>query len=142
MEEDEAAKNKCPLIVTRDNAEAVAKLRRGWDEHFGYLREQNYCVIVGEFGGTKQWPQNPVKPTAATAWAHLPANVRYDWEWQNILVEYLKAKGITDYTYWSINPESGDTGGLYNHAYSLSNKPGWGVWQGFDTEKVTLVGGL
>jgi hypothetical protein len=99
-------------------------------------------VIVGEFGGTKTWPQNPVEPAAATLWAHLPANVRYDWEWQLIFVQYMKDKGITDFTYWSINPESGDTGGVYNHAYSLSNKSGWGVWQGFDTEKVSLLAGL
>jgi hypothetical protein len=142
LEDDAAAKAKCKLVVTRDNAAVVEKLRKGWDEHFGYLRAQNYCVVTGEFGGTKAWPQNPVKPTAATLWAHLPANVRYDWEWQQIYAQYLKDKGITDFLYWSVNPESGDTGGLYNHAYTTSNKSGWGVWQGLDTEKVDLLGGL
>jgi len=142
LEDDAAGKAKCKLVVTRDNASVVQKLRQGWDEHFGYLRAQNYCVLVGEFGGYKGWPANPVKPTAATIWSHLPSGVRYDWEWQNIFAAYMKDKGITDYTYWSINPESGDTGGLYNHAYSLSNKSGWGVWQGVDTEKASMLGAI
>jgi len=142
LEDDAAGKAKCKLVVSRDNAAAVQKIRQGWDEHFGFLRAQNYCVLVGEFGGFKNWPANPVKPTAATIWAHLPSNVRYDWEWQSIFAQYMNDKGISDYTYWSINPESGDTGGLYNHAYSLSNKSGWGVWQGLDTEKAALVGGI
>lgn len=142
LEDEAAAKAKCKLVVTRDNQAAVDLIRRGWDEHFGYLRAQNYCMIVGEFGGTKNWPQNPVEPDDATLWAHLPSGARYDWEWQNIFVKYMSDKGITDFTYWSINPESGDTGGLYNHAYTDSNKSGWGVWQGFDTEKVTMLAGL
>ncbi|HEY5955753.1 MAG TPA: cellulase family glycosylhydrolase [Polyangiaceae bacterium] len=142
LEDDAAGKAKCKLVVERTNAAAVAKLRKGWDDHFGYLKANNYCVIVGEFGGYKTWPANPVKPQAATIWAHLPKTVRYDWEWQNILVDYFKTKGILDFTYWSINPESGDTGGLYNHAYSLSNEAGWGVWQGLDSEKATLLGSL
>lgn len=142
LEDDAAGKAKCNLVVERSNAEVVAKLRQGWDNRFGYLADQHYCVIIGEFGGYKGWPDNPVKPTAATIWAHLPKSVRYDWEWQNIFVDYLKSKRMVDFTYWSINPESGDTGGLYNHAYSLSNESGWGVWQGLDTEKVEMLGGL
>lgn len=142
LEDDAAAKAGCGLVVDRTNAELVAKLRAGWDARFGYLVDQHYCVMMGEFGGYKDWPANPVDPDAATLWAHLPSGARYDWEWQNIFVEYMKDKGLTDYTYWSINPESGDTGGLYNHAYTLSNESGWGVWQGFDTEKVNLLSGI
>jgi len=142
LEDDAAGNAKCKLVVERSNAQTVALLRKGWDQHFGYLSDQKYCVITGEFGGYKNWPANPVKPTAATIWAHLPSGVRYDWEWQNIYVDYLKSKGMTDFTYWSINPESGDTGGIYNHAYTLSNESGWGVWQGLDSEKVTMLGGL
>ncbi|HET9958889.1 MAG TPA: cellulase family glycosylhydrolase [Polyangiaceae bacterium] len=142
LEDDAAAKAKCKLVVDRKNAAATARIKQGWDEHFGYLRAQNYCVIVGEFGGTKDWPKNPVEPAAATLWAHLPSGSRPDWEWQNMFVDYMKEKGITDFTYWSINPESGDTGGLYNHAYTESNKSGWGVWQGLDTEKVNMLAGI
>jgi endoglucanase len=142
LEDDAAGNAKCKLVVERSNAAIVAKLRRGWDQHFGYLADQKYCVLTGEFGGYKGWPANPVKPQAATIWAHLPSGIRYDWEWQNIFVDYLKSKGMTDFTYWSVNPESGDTGGLYNHAYTLSNESGWGVWQGLDSEKVTMLSGL
>jgi hypothetical protein len=142
LEDDAAGKVKCKLVVERSNAQAVALIRKGWEQHFGYLADQKYCVIIGEFGGHKEWPANPVKPTAATIWSHLPKGVRYDWEWQNMLVDYLKEKGLTDYTYWSINPESGDTAGLYNHAYSLSNEAGWGVWQGLDMEKAALLARL
>lgn len=142
LEDDAAGKAKCKLIVDRSNSDAVALLRKGWDDHFGYLADNHYCVIVGEFGGYKDWPSNPVKPSAATVWAHLPSGARPDWEWQNIFVDYLVSKGLTDFTYWSINPESGDTGGLYNHAYSLSNESGWGVWKGLDTEKANMLGRL
>jgi hypothetical protein len=142
LEDDAAGKAGCSLVVESTNTALVQQLRTGWDARFGYLVDQDYCVMMGEFGGYKDWPNNPVDPDAATIWAHLPSTVRYDWEWQNIFVQYMKDKGLTDYTYWSINPESGDTGGLYNHAYTLSNESGWGVWQGFDTEKVNLVSGI
>jgi hypothetical protein len=142
LEDDAAGKAKCKLVVQRSNAEVVAKIRKGWDERFGYLRKENYCVMMGEWGGYKTWPNNPVEPTAKTIWAHLPTNVQYDMEWQHILADYMKEIGLTDSTYWSINPESGDTGGLYNHAYTESNKSGWGVWNGFDTDKVSLVSGV
>ena len=143
LEDDAAGKAKCKLVVDRKNAAVVEELRKGWDARFGYLHEKNYCVIIGEFGGHTGWPfDNPVKPQAATIWAHLPKDVRYDWEWQNIFVDYLNAKKMTDFLYWSINPESGDTGGLYKHAYTLSNESGWGQWQGLDAEKAQMLSTL
>ncbi|HMA93364.1 MAG TPA: cellulase family glycosylhydrolase, partial [Polyangiaceae bacterium] len=138
LEDDAAGKAKCKLVVERSNKETVEKLRKGWDDHFGYLRKDGYCVMIGEFGGTKTWPDNPVDPDAATIWAHLPKATRYDFEWQNIFADYMKDIGLTDFTYWSINPESGDTGGVYNHAYTKSNESGWGVWNGLDTEKASM----
>ncbi len=99
-------------------------------------------MLIGEFGGTKDWPKSELEPSAATIWAHLPAGSRPDWEWQNIFVDYLKSKGMTDFLYWAINPESGDTGGLYNHKYTDAEKSGWGTWTGLDTEKVTMLQGL
>ena len=134
LEDDAAGKAGCQINLDS------ALLHQEWDEHFGYLKDEGYCVIIGEFGGYKDWPNNPVEPEAAEIWAHLPADSRYDWDWQNIFVGYLVDRGITDFIYWSINPESGDTGGLYEHAYSLSNESGWGVWEGIDQEKVNLLG--
>ncbi len=134
LEDEAAGKAGCQIVYDS------AMLHRQWDEHFGYLKDEGYCIIIGEFGGYKDWPNNPVEPQAADIWSHLPGGARYDWEWQNLFVQYMAERGITDYFYWSINPESGDTGGLYNHAYSLSNESGWGVWQGIDQEKVNLLG--
>jgi len=58
-------------------------------------------------------------------------------------VNYLVAKGI-DYTiYWSINPESGDTGGLYTTPYDpISNTSGWGTWGALDQTKLTMLAKL
>ncbi|WP_437730409.1 glycoside hydrolase family 5 protein [Sorangium sp. So ce1335] len=142
LEDEAAAAAKCGLIVERSNAEAVAKLNAQWDEHFGFLHDQGFCVITGEFGGVKDWPKNEMDPPLAQQWAHLPAGKRYDWEWQNIYVDYLIKKGMTDFTYWSINPESGDTGGIYEHLYTDAEKSGWGTWTGLDAEKVEMLARL
>ncbi|WP_437774767.1 glycoside hydrolase family 5 protein [Sorangium sp. So ce1097] len=142
LEDEEAAKAKCGLIVERSNAEAVAKLEKQWDEHFGFLHDQQFCVITGEYGGVKDWPKNEMDPPLAQLWSHLPAGKRYDWEWQNIYTDYLIKKRMTDFTYWSINPESGDTGGIYEHAYTDAEKSGWGTWTGLDAEKVQMLARL
>ena len=64
-----------------------------WQRNWGYLRSENIApVLVGEFGGR---------------------SVGTDAEgiWQRALVDFLKANQVS-YTYWSWNPDSGDTGGL------------------------------
>jgi len=140
LEDDAAGKAKCKLVVERGNQAVIEKMKKGWDTRFGYLHEQGYCVVIGEFGGHTGWPfNNPVKPQAATIWSHASKSIRYDLEWQNIFVDYLIEKQMTDFLYWSINPESGDTGGLYKHAYTLQNESGWGTWQGLDSEKGQLL---
>ncbi len=80
-----------------------------WDRHWGYLsREDIAPVILGEFGGR---------------------SVRNDKEgvWQRALVAYLKENQIS-YVYWSLNPNSGDTGGIL-----LDD------WQSVDPEKEALL---
>ena len=63
-----------------------------WEKHWGYLQtEQITPVYLGEFGGS-------MAHSAEAAW-------------QTTLVSYLSQKGIS-YTYWCLNPDSGDTGGL------------------------------
>ena len=64
-----------------------------WDSHWGYVQKQGLApLILGEFGGR---------------------SVQNDREgvWQRALVAYLKENGIS-YLYWSLNPNSGDTGGV------------------------------
>ncbi|HLH75029.1 MAG TPA: cellulase family glycosylhydrolase, partial [Chloroflexota bacterium] len=64
-----------------------------WDQHWGYLQRQGVApVLVGEFGGRS-------------------VGTDIEGTWQRTLVHYLHANQI-HYTYWCLNPDSGDTGGL------------------------------
>jgi endoglucanase len=72
-----------------------------WEAHWGYLVGMGYTVIVGEFGG------------------------RYtgkDKQWADKFVEYLRSKGNTDFYYWSLNPNSGDTGGILRDDWKSVNQ--------------------
>ena len=111
-------------------------LRAGWDEHFGYLRDHGFAMVIGEYGGNMDWP---LATTAAEGenWSHQPTGT--DEQWQNMFVDYMIEKGIQG-CYWSINPESSDTWGIYGHAYEADvNEGGWGEWESFDTRKSTLL---
>jgi endoglucanase len=74
-----------------------------WQAHWAYLKLQNIApVLVGEFGGH---------------------SVGSDAEgtWQRLLVSYLQSNNI-DYTYWSWNPNSGDTGGILQDDWTTVNQ--------------------
>jgi endoglucanase len=63
-----------------------------WDSYWGYLLNDNTApILIGEFG------------------------VKYltlkDQQWLHTLHAYIQGKGIS-WTFWSLNPNSGDTGGL------------------------------
>jgi endoglucanase len=63
-----------------------------WDHFWGYLVKENIApVMVGEFGSTLA---NPM-----------------DVQWLNTLMNYMTTNGMS-FTYWSWNPNSGDTGGV------------------------------
>jgi endoglucanase len=82
-----------------------------WDRHWGYLVKEGIApVIVGEFGGR---------------------SVGEDKEgiWQRALVSYLRENNFS-YTYWTLNPNSGDTGGIL-----LDD------WQSVDPAKEALLSG-
>jgi len=80
-----------------------------WDQHWGYLQKQGIGpVLVGEFGG-----RSVGTDTEGT--------------WQRTLVSYLKANQL-HYTYWCLNPDSGDTGGLLEDD-----------WQTLNVDKQTLL---
>ncbi|MFF2507798.1 glycoside hydrolase family 5 protein [Streptomyces sp. NPDC058067] len=65
-----------------------------WDKHWGFMKKSNTApVLLGEFGGKKSTGNS----TEAV--------------WQKSLMQYLKKNSIS-YTYWSWNPDSGDTGGV------------------------------
>lgn len=63
-----------------------------WDHFWGNIVKQNVApIMLGEFGSTLANPK--------------------DVQWLNTLVQYLTANGMS-FTYWSWNPNSGDTGGI------------------------------
>jgi endoglucanase len=70
-----------------------ANLPAIWKAHWSYLQLENIApVLVGEFGGRS-------------------VGIDLEGVWQRTLLTYLKDNGI-NYTYWSWNPNSGDTGGV------------------------------
>lgn len=77
-----------------------------WDVHFGKLASE-YPIAIGEFGGTLDG---------------------LDQIWQESFVEYLVSKDIEYFFYWSLNPNSGDTGGIY-----------YDDWQTFNQEKLRVL---
>lgn len=63
-----------------------------WDSFWGYLLDENIApILIGEFG-TKYLTQK-------------------DQEWLQTLQGYIQQKGIS-WTFWTLNPNSGDTGGI------------------------------
>lgn len=84
-----------------------ANMPQIWEKHFGYLVKDGYTLVFGEFGG------------------------RYEGKdkiWQDAWVDYMKSKGLKNYFYWSMNPNSGDTGGILTDD-----------WQGVNQDKVKLL---
>ena len=73
-----------------------------WDQHWGYLQEQNIApVLVGEFGGKS------VDSGTEGTWIHT-------------LMSYIHAHQLS-YTFWCLNPNSGDTGGLLEDDWKTVN---------------------
>ena len=72
-----------------------------WDEHFGYLFERDQPVVVGEFGG-RYMGQDQI--------------------WQDAFVDYLIDNDAHSFFYWSLNPNSGDTGGLLQDDWRTVNQ--------------------
>ena len=84
-----------------------------WDTLFGHLVGKGYTVVIGEYGGTYHTSSNPAQN---------------DKLWQDSFVDYLIGKGIRSNFYWCVNPNSGDTGGVYE-----------GDWLTWNTDKLALL---
>ncbi|MBN2735952.1 MAG: cellulase family glycosylhydrolase [Spirochaetales bacterium] len=135
LEGDEAGDNECNIIIN------PTILEEGWDEHFGYLKLMGYGMAIGEFGGNITWPDGATTRDQ-NRYKYLQDKT-VDLQWQKAFFAYLAKRGITDSFYWSINPESGDTGGVFDHAYDpVSNTGGWGTWRSPNQTKVTMLKGL
>jgi endoglucanase len=133
LEGDAAGDAKCNIVVN------APLLRAGWEEHFGYLRDQGYAVVVGEFGGNMDWPRGQANLRDRSRWGHITARV--DQQWQDVFVDYMIENKIEG-CYWSINPESGDTAGWYGHDFDPISDQGWGIWRSFDQRKTNLLNRL
>ncbi|WP_150271752.1 cellulase family glycosylhydrolase [Paenibacillus tepidiphilus] len=76
-----------------------------WDATWGYISKEGIApLIAGEFGGRSV-------DTASV-----------EGKWQNALVDYIGTNQLY-WTYWSLNPNSGDTGGLLLDDWVTWNAP-------------------
>nr|CAA43597.1 cellodextrinase C (CELC) [Cellvibrio japonicus] len=131
LEGDEAAQARCRIVIN------PTVLEQGWEEHFGYLRELGYGILIGEFGGNMDWPGAKSSQADRNAWSHITTNV--DQQWQQAAASYFKRKGINA-CYWSMNPESADTMGWYLTPWDpVTANDMWGQWTGFDPRKTQLL---
>ena len=133
--EDAFGDMKCQIVID------PAKLEPGWHEHFGYLKALGYAICIGEFGGNMDWP-NKSESRHQRRYSYL-TNKNSDEQWQKAFVNYLIKEGIYNSFYWSINPESADTYGIFKSPYDpISNKGGWGTWSGTDSRKLDMLAKL
>ncbi len=132
---EEAAEHKCDMTMD------YTRLKPGWEEHFGFLRDMGYAIVVGEWGGNRYWPTGGgARQTEADAWRHLShgtGEANIDFQWQKQFGKYMKEEQI-DSCYWGINPESSDTGGVFEHIYADDGKS-WGKWGTLDNVKMNLL---
>ena len=136
LEGDAAGDAHCNLVIN------PTLLRAGWDSHFGYLKAMGYAVVVGEFGGNVDWPHGGASLRDTNRFGYLN-NDTYDLQWQQAFRDYLISRCILDTVYWSVNPESGDTGGIYTSPYRAgSNESGWGTWGALDTRKTAILNSI
>lgn len=135
LEGDAFAAKKCKISIVQPTLDA------GWHEHFGYLKAMGYAVAIGEYGGNMDWP-NKSDGNNQSKFGYLTDKTT-DEKWQNAFVDYMIREGIYDSFYWSINPESADTYGVFTTTYDPnSNKNGWGTWGSPDARKTALLAKL
>jgi endoglucanase len=86
-----------------DDPSYPANMPAIWDHYWGYLYKQNIApIMMGEFGSTLQADVDKV--------------------WLRELLKYT-GTGVNgmSFTYWSWNPNSGDTGGIANDDWTTVN---------------------
>ncbi|HET9597638.1 MAG TPA: glycoside hydrolase family 5 protein, partial [Anaeromyxobacteraceae bacterium] len=78
-----------------------ANLTGVWDAHWGYIARQGIAPVwIGEFGTRDE--------TAS------------DQQWFHALAGYIQGNGL-DFAFWSLNPNSGDTGGILQDDWTTVN---------------------
>jgi aryl-phospho-beta-D-glucosidase BglC (GH1 family) len=93
-------------------ADLAHTLAAVWQKHWAYLQQMWAApVLLGEFGGRSMGQDM--------------AGI-----WQRTLVTFLKTNTIS-YTYWSWNPDSGDTGGILQDDWKTVNQSKFDVWNAY-----------
>jgi len=94
-----------------------------WNNMWGYLVQQNIApVLIGEFGSTLADPK--------------------DATWLRALMQYMgPGTGGMSFTYWSWNPDSGDTGGIVQDDWVTVNQNKQTILQPFLIPPVAPAGG-
>ncbi|MCE3201017.1 cellulase family glycosylhydrolase [Paenibacillus sonchi] len=91
-----------PWFSAADFPDNLPKL---WDDTWGYIsKEQIAPILAGEFGGRSV------------------DTLSVEGKWQHALVSYIGQNNLY-WTYWSLNPNSGDTGGLLLDDWTSWNEP-------------------
>jgi endoglucanase len=93
-----------------------------WRRHWAYLAESDTApLLLGEFGGRNV--ALPDEPAAVRAGARAPATLTRAQEgiWQRALVHYLAQHPTISFTYWTLTPDSSDTGGLLTDDWQTAN---------------------
>jgi endoglucanase len=90
-----------PWFQRGDMARVLAER---WELGFGYIARQGIApILVGEFGGRN------VDLRSAEG------------RWQRQFLDYISRMGLS-WTYWSLNPNSGDTGGVLQDDWTSVNR--------------------
>ena len=85
LEGDAAGDANCNIVIN------PTLLRQGWEEHFGYLKQQGFAIVVGEFGGNMDWPLGQASIRDRDRWNHITPGV--DGQWQDTFVELHGREG-------------------------------------------------
>jgi endoglucanase len=76
-----------------------------WQKEFGFIASRRIApLLVGEFGGRKV------------------DTVSAEGRWQRQFLDWIGRTG-TSWTYWALNPDSGDTGGILRDDWTTVDRP-------------------
>ena len=83
-------------------ADLAQTLPAVFEKHWAFVQKLGVPLFLGEFGGSS-------------------TGLDAEGIWQRTLVYFLKANNMS-YTYWSWNPDSGDTGGILKNDWKTINQ--------------------
>ena len=92
-------------------ADTAKQLERRWRDGWGFIAQQGIApLLIGEFGGRK---------------VDLGSD---EGRWQRQFLDHLARTGIS-WTYWALNPDSGDTGGVLSDDWTTPDAAKLGLLQ-------------